>query len=147
MCVSSQVSPCGRTQPWWIRNFGSSSLIRAVFAQWVIIKVSRETKPAFFFSVCQESVGKLCYTYHQQQSPVGFNDCYDAKDRQSKECKANEDANPGSSIDVIIFCGFQQRVETMGIGHKVDALCCQGNTTHLRSTSLGNPLNQASPKK
>lgn len=92
-------------------------------------------------------MGKLCYTYHEQQGPIGLNDSNDTKDRQSKECEANKDANPGSSVDVIVFCGFQQRVETMGIRHKEDALCCQGNAAHLRSTSSGNPLDKDSTKK
>lgn len=67
---------------------------------------------------------------HQQQGPAGLNDSNNTKDRQSKECKANKDANPGSSVDFIGFCGFQERVETMGARHNIDTLCCQGNAAH-----------------
>lgn len=48
MHVSSQISPCGRTQPERRRTFGFSSLTKVVFARLVSTKTSREKYPIFF---------------------------------------------------------------------------------------------------
>lgn len=67
------------------------------------------------------------YEHHnevrQEHFPVGLHDSYNGENRQAEEADAHKHAYPSCPKDVIVVGGFKQRVETVLVRYKEDALC------------------------
>lgn len=72
---------------------------------------------------CTSSSQSVVRSYRQEYFPVGLHNSYNGENRQAEEADAHKHAYPSCPVDVIVVGGFKQRVETVLVRYKKDALC------------------------